>query len=235
MKHKTQGIVLSYIKYQEHSIIARIYTASLGLQSYLVRGLRRSGNKYMQIGYFYPLVPLEIVAYHKPLREIQHLREVRMLGVYKSLPFVPEKQPYVSLFCGLLQHLMAPYDEPHTPDACFSFVLRSCYAFDRVEKNYPLFGLQFLAKLSYYVGIGVQKESLKAYATAQHDPPTSARLAAHIMEAYHSPYSPKQPKVTPWAIEGLQLLLKYYEKQWLIEHNYRLRLSPDPLLITNTP
>ncbi len=33
---KTRGIVLSYLKYRETSIIARVYTERLGVQSYVV-------------------------------------------------------------------------------------------------------------------------------------------------------------------------------------------------------
>ena len=41
MYSKTKGIVLNSIKYGESSIICRIYTAKLGLQSYLVNGVRK--------------------------------------------------------------------------------------------------------------------------------------------------------------------------------------------------
>ena len=40
MLRKTQGIVLSYIKYKDSSIIVRIFTRELGLKGYVVNGAR---------------------------------------------------------------------------------------------------------------------------------------------------------------------------------------------------
>ena len=45
MIQQTKGIVLSSIKYAESSIICRIYTESLGLQSYIVNGVRKRKAK----------------------------------------------------------------------------------------------------------------------------------------------------------------------------------------------
>ena len=39
---KTRGIVLSYLKYRESSIIARVYTERLGVQSYVVNSVRKA-------------------------------------------------------------------------------------------------------------------------------------------------------------------------------------------------
>ena len=41
MYSQTKGIVLSSVKYSESSIICKIYTAKLGLQSYIVNGVRK--------------------------------------------------------------------------------------------------------------------------------------------------------------------------------------------------
>ena len=44
---KTRGIVLSFLKYRETSIIARIYTERRGVQSYIVNGVRKGvGNGF---------------------------------------------------------------------------------------------------------------------------------------------------------------------------------------------
>ena len=41
MYSQTKGIVLSSVKYSESSIICKVYTAKLGLQSYIVNGVRK--------------------------------------------------------------------------------------------------------------------------------------------------------------------------------------------------
>ncbi len=47
---KTRGLFLSHIKYGETSIICKIFTESLGLQSFIVNGIRKSKSK--NIGLF---------------------------------------------------------------------------------------------------------------------------------------------------------------------------------------
>ena len=225
MKYKTQGLVLSYIKYGEQSIIVRIYTVAFGLQSYLVRSVRKVANKHMQIGYFYPLVPLDMIVSHRPDRELQQIHEVSVLKVYQGLPFVPEKQPYVSLFCGLLQQITAPQDEPQSQDECFDFVLQSCLVFDEWKGSCAYFSVQFLAKLSHYVGIGVRKESLCDFAKSRYDKSTSRKLSTQIIVACEQSYCPKDQSIVPWATDALHLLLIYYEEQWPTVGKARLYLN----------
>ncbi len=212
MNYKTTGIVLSYMKYGEYSIIVRTYTSAFGLQSYLVRGVRRPGNKSMQIGYFYPLVALDMVVNHNPFRELQRIKEVRLQHMYHTLPFVPEKQPYIAFFSGLLVKLTEPHDEPQVTNKLFSFVLHSLQAFDALDTGYAYFAVQFLAKLSHYIGVGIQERYFKAFADTHQQ---TDRLATHIMAASQRPYpSVRGQQSAPWAVEALSLLLRYYEQQW---------------------
>ena len=52
MTHKTRGIVLRTIKYGDTSLVATIFTNRLGVQTYLVSGVRtekRSGSKAIML------------------------------------------------------------------------------------------------------------------------------------------------------------------------------------------
>ena len=226
MIYTQKGITLSYIKYEEHSIIVRIYTAYFGLQSFLVRGLRKAGNKQLQIGSFYPLSVLELVTHHRPLKELQYIKELRTAYVYRSLPFVIEKQPYVALFVALLEQVLEPYDEPNEEDPRFTFVLRSCCAFDQIEQNFDFFALQFLSKLSYHIGIALTESHLNAFARAKLATRSADQLTEDVMNAYRTPYDlkNKRPK-SAWVPEGIELLLHYYDQQWLAEGPTRPHLT----------
>ena len=229
MIHKTTGIVLSYLKYGEHGIIVRIYTSTFGLQSYLVRSIRKTGNKHMQIGHFYPLVALNMLINHRPNRELQHLKEVNFLHPYTSLPFVAEKQPYVSLFSGLLQQLIQPHDDVPSKDDAFPFVLHSLQAFDKIEENYACFAIQFLAKLSHYVGIGVQLDVLRLCIEPLKE---QSNLAEKIVEGAKCAYGDwHRAPSAPIALKALQCLLVYYERQWLRSANHMKSLSSQPALL----
>ena len=73
MYSQTKGIVLSSVKYRENSIICKIYTARLGLQSYLVNGAKKKkgGGAYYQA-----LNILDLTVYHKnnKLRSELHIK-----------------------------------------------------------------------------------------------------------------------------------------------------------------
>ena len=51
----TEAISLNYVKYSETSIIVKCFTKSDGLKSYLLKGIRTSKKKKINIGFFQPL------------------------------------------------------------------------------------------------------------------------------------------------------------------------------------
>ena len=61
----TEAISLNYVKYSETSIIVKCFTKSDGLKSYLLKGIRTSKKKKINIGFFQPLTQLEIDANHR--------------------------------------------------------------------------------------------------------------------------------------------------------------------------
>ena len=67
MYSQTKGIVLSSVKYSESSIICKVYTAKLGLQSYIVNSVRkkRGGSAYYQ-----PLNILDLTVFHKNNKQL---------------------------------------------------------------------------------------------------------------------------------------------------------------------
>lgn len=48
----TEAISLNYVKYSETSIIVKCFTKSDGLKSYLLKGIRTSKKKKINIGFF---------------------------------------------------------------------------------------------------------------------------------------------------------------------------------------
>lgn len=82
MLKNTEGLVLRNIKYGETSIISTMYTKDFGLQAYLIRGARsnrKTGIKanYFQVGQF-----LEISVYHKPGKNLQYIKEVKLSAAH---------------------------------------------------------------------------------------------------------------------------------------------------------
>jgi len=86
MLQKTKAISLSYIRYKETSIIARLFTEQFGLQSFVVNGVRSPKSK-MPAGLFQPLQLLEIVQYFNEKKDLHRLVEIKPSVPLVDLPF----------------------------------------------------------------------------------------------------------------------------------------------------
>jgi DNA repair protein RecO (recombination protein O) len=71
MTHKTKGIVLRTIQYGETSVITSIYTELFGLQSYIVKGVRKASKKKQPAAlYFQPGAMLDMEVYQNNLKNL---------------------------------------------------------------------------------------------------------------------------------------------------------------------
>src|SRR4051812_40998701 len=88
MLHKTRGVAISYIRYRESSIIAKIYTELFGIQSYIVNGVRSSTSKTNRIALFQPLTLLDLVVYHKEKSDnVRRISEIKCYNPFNTLPY----------------------------------------------------------------------------------------------------------------------------------------------------
>ena len=71
----TQGLVLHTTAYAETSLIAKIFTRQLGVRSYIVKGVRKSGGRTKQ-NLFQPLSCLDLVVYDTPHAEINYIKDI---------------------------------------------------------------------------------------------------------------------------------------------------------------
>jgi DNA repair protein RecO (recombination protein O) len=148
MLQKTRGIALQTIKFSETSIIAKIYTELLGLQSYLIKGVRKQHSR-IKPGLFQPLTILELTVYHKEKGNLQSLKEVNNLYPYQSLPFEIIKSS-VALFINELICKSIREEEPN--QALFDFLFDTCVELDSTRSNIAFFPLLFSLGLTRYLG-----------------------------------------------------------------------------------
>lgn len=148
MYHKTRGIVLHSIKYSETSVIAKVYTEKLGLQSYMVKGVRATKSK-SKAAMLQPLTLLEMEVAHRENKQLQFIKEFRRAFVYQSIPFHTVK----STVAFFLLEVISKTIREHEPNAeLFEFLFESLCALDAEEKLNPDFHLIFLLQLSRYLG-----------------------------------------------------------------------------------
>lgn len=149
---KTRGIVLSYLKYRETSIIARVYTERLGVQSYIVNGVRKA-KPPGRIALFQPFTLLELVAYvARGSSGLTRLSEYRCAEPLTTLPYEVEKSSVV-LFLSEIVGRAVREEEQNEP--LFHFLHDSILAFDRQSTGSENFALTFLLRLATYLGFGV--------------------------------------------------------------------------------
>lgn len=152
MIEKTRGIVIKYIKYQESSIIAQIFTEDYGLTPFLINGIRSTRSK-RSIGYFQPFSLLDLVAYVKPGREIQRLSEYKYIQPTHSIQTDIRKSTIVlflsEILTKLLQHEKGPQEH------LFEFLMAAVEELEVMKSEIENFHLHFLLKILPYLGLGV--------------------------------------------------------------------------------
>jgi DNA repair protein RecO (recombination protein O) len=64
MVYSTESIVLGYINYSDTSIILKCFTEKFGAKSYLIKGIRSSKKRKLQLGQFNRLNIVDIESNH---------------------------------------------------------------------------------------------------------------------------------------------------------------------------
>ena len=154
MLHKTRGIVLHHIRYSESSLIVKIYTEAFGLQAYLVRGAR-SKRSSMRSSMFQPMTSLELVVYHRPQKDLQHIREASVAEPFHSISSDLRKST-IAIF--LAEILLKTAKEGEANEDLFEFLVSSLLFFDMQEEGVENFHLYFLVRLSRYLGFSPQAD-----------------------------------------------------------------------------
>lgn len=217
---KTRGIVLNYIRYRETSIIARIYTEHLGLQTYIVNGVRKA-KPPGRIALFQPFTLLDLVAYTSRQGGITRLSEYRCETQFRSLPYDVRKSSVV-LFLSEVVSRTVMEEEQNEP--LFSFLHDSILAFDAQESGFENFALVFLLQLASYLGFGVESggeiTTQVAFASEAVNPntprntgPTALRFQEfdrYFDELLHHPTQATVPNGRVRR-ELLEVLIRYYQ------------------------
>jgi len=148
MLQKTQGIVLSSIKYSESSIIARIFTEDFGKLSFLVHGVRKNKSR-MPASLFQSFTLVQLDINYKNKSKLHNIREI---SVAQRTDFLHSdiRKSTIALFLAEILH--KSLEENQQDQGLFDFIKLSITFLDSVEKSYANFHLIFLIQLSKYLG-----------------------------------------------------------------------------------
>jgi DNA repair protein RecO (recombination protein O) len=210
MLHKTRGIAINYIKYRDTSIISRIYTEEFGLQSYIVNGVRSSKAKG-KMALYQPLTLLDLVIYHKENAPINRISEIKCLHPYQHIPYEIKKTT-IGIFIGeVLGKIIRENEHDHLGQ--FEFVADSLVTFDGIMSNFESFHIQFLAKLTQYLGIDlVNTEDLyqQVYHLTNNDA-LSKEVLEFIEFLYNAPYHHEKRTSLEIKREALKNIISFYD------------------------
>lgn len=209
MKYKTRSIVFNFIKFRESSIIARIYTEKYGLKNYLINNVRSVKPKY-PVSFFQPLTQLDMVVYNKPGSEINRIAEIKCLNPYHSIPFDVMKSTVCLFLTEILYKILR---EEEANQELFDFLVDSFKYYDDVEARHSNFHLQFLLKLTSYLGINpidvdeIIRETKSAGSSYQITDPEKKQFDQLI----HQPYLAHTSIDNPGRRKMLTLILLFYQ------------------------
>jgi DNA repair protein RecO (recombination protein O) len=206
MLYKTRGIALSFIKYRETSIIARIFTDKFGIQTYIVNGVRSHKAK-AKIALFQPLTLLELVVYHNKKKEINRIGEMKCAYTFHSIPYEIKKTTIALFITELLGQTLVEEGED---DALFQFISDSIIELDEMQINYENFHLQFMLTLSQFLGIRPESANMILHDTGHsklYNQEFTEKLDCLLLFNYAHPLALKKAE----RHEMLMLLIQYYQ------------------------
>ena len=149
MDDTLQGIVLQSVRYGDTSHIVKVFTRSLGLRSYMVKGAFNRNSKH-RAALFQNLHLINYVEVGKPNKSsLGYMKDVQLATVYQSIPFVMNKGAIMMYVSELLSKTIT---EQEQNEPLYDFISKSLLWLDLVHQDYANFPLFFTLELTRYLG-----------------------------------------------------------------------------------
>jgi DNA repair protein RecO (recombination protein O) len=156
MKYKSRAISLTYIKQGESSIISKILTEAKGLQTFIVKGVR-SKNSKKKLGYFEPLVLININATFNTKKSLQYLGDINIAANYNSKTNKMNKS-FIGFFIAEISSKVLQENEQN--NMLFNFIWETAKKLQVTEKVDQNFALIYLLNLSKFLGFYPSKSKI---------------------------------------------------------------------------
>jgi DNA repair protein RecO (recombination protein O) len=155
MIHNTKGIVLRQVKYGDTSLVVSIYTELLGVQSYMVQGVRTDKKGSNKANLYQPCSILDLVVYHHPNKNLQRIKEARIHYWYNST-YKSIVKSSLSIFC--IEVFSKVITEPESHNDLFYFLEEVLMHIDlSEEEKISSSHLLFMLQLAQHLGFGIQE------------------------------------------------------------------------------
>lgn len=142
------GIVLKSIKYGETSMISEVYTREHGLKKFIAGSVRKAKSR-MSPGLFQPMSLVQMVAYEKPGKDLNRVKDISPLHLYRHMPMEINRTA-VGLFITEVVRYTIRTDESN-PEL-FDFLLDVFRFLDETDRSIANLPLSFLVLYSGWMG-----------------------------------------------------------------------------------
>lgn len=219
MVHKTKGIILRAVKYGETSLICTVFTELLGLQSYMVKGVRTSKTRSRKANQLFPGSILDLIVYDQPNRNLQLMKEHTPAVIYETLQEDVVKNGVAIFAIEVITQVLAACDpEPELFSFLEDFLLQLDHASPRDIANYPLYFIIQSARLSgYFIAGNYSGETSFAdihegrfAAESSHYPPFISGSEASLMSELNQATSLEAIQTVKMNAEERRKMLQYF-------------------------
>ena len=158
MLHKTRGIVLHSLPYNDKYVIINMHTEDFGRVAYLVLNTHGRKSKVSR-ALLQPLSILDLEVDHLNNRDLQRIKEAKRGFASTQIHCHPVKNA-IALFLSEVLYRIIQEKEPNKP--LFDYLCRSIKWLDIADEGIANFHLAFLLQLSAYIGIHPNGDTFKA-------------------------------------------------------------------------
>lgn len=158
MLHKTKGIVLRTLPYNDKYIIINMYTEDFGRVSYMTSNSRGKRAKISR-ALLLPLSILDMEVEHFNNRDIHRIKEAKSDYPFTQLCHHPVKNA-IALFLSEILYRIIQEKESNPP--LFDYLCRSIKWLEIADAGIANFHLTFLLQLLFHLGIRPNGKSYKA-------------------------------------------------------------------------
>ncbi len=136
------------MKYSESSIITDIYTEEVGMQSFIISGVRSKSAK-TKAGIFQIMTIVDLVAYFKSATKLNRIKEIKLGHIYEAIPF---QVPRSAVGTFMVEIARKSINEPEENPQLFKFVCDAFKFLDTTQHSFANLHLWFMIELTSHLG-----------------------------------------------------------------------------------
>jgi len=147
---KSEGIVLSSLKYSETSLILDIYTKQHGLGSYIVSGVRKQKSRTANV--YHPMNIIDMVAYTSG-QSLSRIKEASYVYIYQQLDRDVIRAAVGTYIIELVRNAI---QDKEPDERLYSFIRETLLSLDNGSLSIGTLPYQFAIQLAEYMGFQMQ-------------------------------------------------------------------------------